>query len=71
MCVTISIIIKTFKSENEESVESQEQIRRWKAEVVNEKEEEEEVGFEEEEEEEEEEENNNIERTLHCRDCSC
>ena len=40
MCVTISIIIKTFKSENEESVESQEQIRRWKAEVVNEKEEE-------------------------------
>ncbi len=65
MCVTISIIIKTFKSENEESVESQEQIRRWKAEVVNEKEEEE-VGFEEEEEE-----NNNIERTLHCRDCSC
>jgi hypothetical protein len=65
VCVTISIIIKTFKSENEESVESQEQIRRWKAEVVNEKEEEE-VGFEEEEEE-----NNNIERTLHCRDCSC
>jgi len=65
VCVTISIIIKTFKSENEESVESQEQIRRWKAEVVNEKEEEE-VGFEEEEEE-----NNNIERTFHCRDCSC
>ena len=65
VCVTISIIIKTFKSENEESVESQEQIRRWKAEVVNEKEEEE-VGFEEEEEE-----NNNNERTLHCRDCSC
>jgi len=63
------MIIKTFKSENEESAESQEQIRRWKAEVVNEKEEEEE-GFEEEEEEEEEE-NNNIERTLHCRDCSC